>query len=267
MIKTLSSFLVEPIKSFTDNKELIVYLVKSELKSRHFRKVLGPLWWLFEPLSMSIIYFFLTTILFKSSSNSNQLLFILVAVIAWRWFSKSIDESPIILTSYGNILSRTNLPLLPFLYVAAGTQMIFFLAGLIVVFFLLALFGIHPTIYLLYLPLLILIQGTFNLGLSSLLARAGVYFKDLSSIVWVLTGIWFYLSPGIYSESLIPQEWRFFYDLNPWATLMPAYRDILINGAAPELTKLSIWFMVFLIMAIVGLRVISRNRGKLYKEL
>lgn len=242
-------------------------MVKAELKSRHFRKLLGPLWWLFEPLSMAVVYFFITTILFKYSTGEEHLLFILVAVITWRWFSKSIDESPTLMTSNAHIISRTNFPLLPLFYIFTTVQLTYFLIGLLVLFFFLAIYGIPITSNIVYLPVIMIVQGTFILGLSSLLSRAGIYLKDLSSVVWVFTGIWFYLSPGIYPESLIPQEWRLIYDINPWVTIFSAYRAVLIDGFLPDLTKLVLWFLVFLTMTVIGLKVVSRNRGRIYKEL
>ncbi len=265
--KILSSFFVNPVKEFLNNRELIFYMVKADLKSRHFRKLLGPLWWLFEPLMMSFVYLFLTTILLKSSSGSNQLLFILIAVISWRWFSKSVDESPAMLTSYGSVLSRTNLPLLPFVYVSTIVNLIYFLAGLSVVFAIILLFGVHITSNIIYLPFVMLVQISFIIGVTSILARAGVFLKDLVSATWVFTSIWFYLSPGIYSESLIPAGWKFYYNLNPWATILPAYRSILLGGDLPDFARLAIWFGIFLVMAIIGLKIVSRNRGRIYKVL
>ncbi len=267
LLKSITSFFVDPVKSFTENRDLILYMIKADLKARHFRKLLGPLWWLFEPIMMSLVYFFLTAILFKSSSGSHQLVFILISVIVWRWFSKSVDESPTMLTSFGSALSRTNIPLLPFLYVFTGVQLFYFLTGLVVIFAFLILFQIPLTMFLVYLPMIMLVQITFNIGVSSLLARAGAHLKDLANATWVFTSIWFYMSPGIYSESLIPAHWRFFYDLNPWATILPAYRSVFIDGTMPDLVKLSIWLGIFLIMAIIGLKVINRNRGRMYKVL
>jgi lipopolysaccharide transport system permease protein len=258
---------VEPVKSLTNNKDLISYMIKAELKSKHFRKLLGPLWWLFEPLAMAMTYYFLTIIVFHSSSGPNQFLFILVAVIAWRWFSKSIDESPLLLGSYASIIGRTNFPLLPLLYIYSGLQLVYFAAGIVVVFAFLAAYGIQLTYTIAFLPFVMLVQGTFIIGLSSILARVGVYIKDLGSAVWIFTSIWFYLSPGIYSESLVPQQLRVLYELNPWATIFPAYRAILIDGTAPDFTKLAIWLVIFSVMMIVGLRILSRNRGRIYKEL
>jgi len=263
----IHSLFLEPVKAFTNNKDLIMYLVKAEIKSRHFRKLLGPLWWLFEPLSMAIVYYFLTIIVFHSSTGSNQFLFILIAVITWRWFSKSIDESPLLLGSYASIIGRTNFPLLPLLYVYSGLQLVFFAAGIVVIFAFLAAYGIPLTYNIIFLPFIMLVQGTFIIGLSSILARVGVFVKDVGSAVWVFTGIWFYLSPGIYSETLIPQQYRFLYEINPWATIFPAYRAVLLDGTAPDFTKLAIWLGIFSVMMIIGLKVLSRNRGRIYKEL
>lgn len=267
MSKLLSSIFVEPVKLFVDNKDLIFYMVKAELKSKHFRKLLGPLWWLFEPLSMALVYFFLTTILFKSSTGPHQFLFILVAVISWRWFVRTIDDSPSLLHSYASIISRTNFPLLPLIYINAIVQLIYFLAGLVIIFAFLPIYGIPITANVLYLPLIMIVEGMFILGLGSLLARAGVHMRDLGSSVWVFTSIWFYLSPAIYPASLVPQNWRFLYDLNPWGIIFSSYRGVLIDGNQPDFFKLLIWAGIFFVMMVVGLKVVSRNRGRIFKEL
>jgi lipopolysaccharide transport system permease protein len=237
----------------------------AELKSRHFKKLLGPLWWLFEPLALAVVYFFLTIVVFRSSTGEHHLLFILIAVITWRWFSQSVDGAPGFFMQYASILTRTNFPLMPLMYVYSSIHAVYFLAGLVVIFGFLVAYSVPFTANLIFLPLIIGIQAMFNLGLSSLVAKAGIHIKDLMAATWVFTSIWFYISPGIYPESLVPEEWKFAYDLNPWATLFPAYRAVLLDGTMPDLGRLAIWAVVFLVMMIVGMKIISRNRGKLYK--
>ena len=88
-----------------------------------------------------------------------------------------------------------------------------------------------------------------TIAISSIIARIGIFFRDISGVVGVLVHIWFYLSPGFYLRFVVPDEYRFFYDLNPFATIFPAWRDVLIYGNQPDLVSLGILFAIFLPIA------------------
>lgn len=249
-------------------KDLIIEMVKAELRARHFQKLLGPIWWVLEPTFMALVYFFITTVMFRSSTGTNHLLFILTAVIAWRWFSRTIDNAPYTVVSYAGLFKQTNFPALIVLFVTAASEMIFFFFGMAVLVFFCVIYGIYPSVAYIYLPLIILTQLLLSFGMASILATLGVFVRDLGQLTYVVTAIWFYLSPGIYPIEWVPKHLLKIYYLNPFATIMPAYRSIIIEGKPPsDLSFLLIWSIVGVTMSIIGIRFFLHMRVKFYKYL
>jgi ABC-type polysaccharide/polyol phosphate export permease len=263
----LHEFFVNPFEEFYKYRELIFYQVKAEFKQKHFQKALGPLWWFGEPILMAMVYLFLTTILFRQTFGEHQLIIIVMSVLIWRWFSKSLDNAPMLLASFQFELKKTNLPILPLIFSNMLVESMFFGFALIVIIAGVLLSGIHMTVNVVYIPILVVLQFTMIVAFSSYLSKYGVLFKDLAQISWVFVAIWFYLSPGIYPERLIPDAYRWIYDLNPFATIFPAWRSVLIDGVQPDLVRLGIWFAVFLPLALVGLRSLNKSRAAFYKRL
>ncbi len=263
----MENFVIAPFREFYKYRELIAYQIKAEFKQKHFQKALGPLWWFGEPIFMATIFIFLTTFLFRQTFTEHYQITIIMSVLVWRWFSRSLDGAPILLLGFQHELKKTNLPILPLIFTNILVELMFFGFAIIVIIAGVIISGITLTIYALYLPLLVLIHLTLIVGFVTSLAKAGVFFRDISQIVWVFVGIWFYLSPGIYPERLIPDDYRWLYDLNPFATLFPAWRAILIEGVQPDLIRLGILFAIFIPFALLGLKTISSSRGAYFKRL
>lgn len=266
-MSSVSMFFLLPFQEFFKFKELIWYQIKAEFKQRHFQKILGPIWWLGEPLLLALMYVFITTFLFRYSLGEHHTISVIMSVLVWTWFARSIGGAPNLLVRFRNELTKTNLPILPLVLTHFLFQLMIFGFSLIVVFAGLLISGVELTWYTSYLPILILIQFTMIIAISTIIAKIGIFFRDISGIVSVLVHIWFYLSPAIYLRFVVPDEYRMIYDLNPFATIFPAWRDVLINGVQPDLIGLGILFVVFLPIAFYGLRTISINRAKYFKRL
>lgn len=248
-------------------RDLVYEAVRAELGARHFGKLLGPLWWLLEPLLMASLYFFITTVMFSFSGGTHFLMLILTSVIAYRWFSKTIDASPALVTSYQGVLKQTNFPVTVLLFVNVVTEAMFFLFGLAILLAASWLAGFPPSPALLALPLVILVEGTLILGIASFLALAGVYVRDLAQVVWLGTSVLFYLSPGIYPIERVPAGLRPFYGLNPFATILPSYVTVILDGTLPPLAPLLIWLVIGLLIALAGVVAFTRSRRRFFKLL
>jgi ABC-type polysaccharide/polyol phosphate export permease len=261
------NFLIFPFTEFYKYRELILYQLRAEFKEKHFQKALGPLWWFGEPFFIALTMIFLTEILFRRTFEENGFIIIIMSVLVWRWFSRSVDSSPYLLVNFQRELGNTNFPILPLVYTKILVEMVFFGFGLGIIFGIALLSGVTLTVNLIYLPIIMIIQLTFIIGLVTIFGKLGIFFKDLQMLIWPVISIWFYLSPGIYPETMIPDQYRWVYDLNPFATIFPAWRNVIVDGVQPDLMNLGIWFLVFLPIALFGVRDIVRSRGEYYKRL
>ena len=101
------------------------------------------------------------------------------------------------------------------------------------------------------LPVLLGLQFLLILGPAYLVGACNVRFRDTARITQVLLQLLLFLTPVFYATSSIPERWRFVYRLNPMATLVDAYRDVLLFGRAPDLDGLAIVFALSC-AAVVG---------------
>lgn len=266
-MSSLSKFFTTPFEEFYKYRELIFYQLKGELKRKHFGKILGPAWWIGEPLALGVMFVFITSFLFKDNFGEHHTITIIAGVLIWHWFSRSVAGSPNLLLGFRRELSMTNFPIYPLIYTNILNHLMVFGFSLIVIFIGLFISGVTLTPYVLYVPILVVVQLTIIIAIVTNMAKLGIFVRDITQVITVVVGILFFVSPIIYQKFLVPPEYRFWYDLNPLATLLPAWRDVLINGVQPDLVNLGIWFVVFLPIAFYGFRSLAKSRAEYYRRL
>jgi len=263
----LYELFVSPFAEFYKYRELIFYQVKADFKERHVQRALGPIWWFGQPLLMSLLFIFITTVLFRTTFSEHHIISIVMATLVWQWFVQSVNSSPDLLIGFQSELASTNLPIRPLVYSRMIVEMIIFGFSLLIIFAGLVISGVHFTVNVIYFPILIILQIIMITAITTHLAKFGLFYRDLSQVLWFVVAIWFFMSPGAYPKIAIPEQYLWLYDLNPWATIFPAWRDTLINGVQPDLSSLGIWFVIFIPLALWGLRSINKSRAKYYKRL
>lgn len=242
------------IERFLSDLGRIGSIVTSEAKSRIFDKVLGILWLLIEPIIMAGLYFFITTVVFSFGGEQRQFLFILTAVIFWRWFSRTIDGSPLAIVGYAAVLKQTRFPVIMVVLAFMGTELFFFAMSMVVLIFFLAFYGHFPNFHYVYLPIVMVTQFSMMLFFTLVFSAMGTFVKDLGGLLYAVTSVWWYLSPGIYPVSKIPEKWMWVYLLNPFAHILPAYRDIMIDNTTPNLLPLLAIFCGFTALSILAIK-------------
>ena len=226
-------------------RDLLYYLVVRELKARYKGSLLGFLWTLVNPLLMMMVFTAVFTIITPNTTVPKYPVFLLCGLLPWNFFSAGV------MTSIGSVVGNSNLvkkvyfprEVLPIASVLA--QLVNFLLALVVLFALLFIFqaDISPYVYLL--PLVILIQTIFITGLALFLSAVNVYYRDTMMIMDVVILAWFFLTPIFYPLQILPQSYeafgvtlnihRLMYILNPMASIINAYRDLLYLGTYTEI--------------------------------
>jgi ABC-type polysaccharide/polyol phosphate export permease len=109
------------------------------------------------------------------------------------------------------------------------------------------------TLRYLLLPVLIVITMLFSSGVGMLFGASMVVFRDMKNLLSFILMIWMYLTPIFYPITIVPEEYRFFYYLNPLTSLVQAFRWVLLGqGELPESTYLIISFLVAAIFWFAG---------------
>ena len=215
-------------------RSLIGNLVAKDLKVRYKSSVLGFFWSLLNPLLMMLVFTFVFTKLL-GETIPNFPVFVLIGLLSWNWTSTSISGGTTSLVDNASLINKVYFPriLLP-ISVVASTMANFILA-LPALLLIMALFGRPFTPWLLYVPVIVVVQAIFLAALLLLLAPLHVYFRDTSVLVEVGLTAWFFMTPIFYpAEAVVPTLAAWMYRLNPMAAIIAEYRTILYSGGVPD---------------------------------
>ena len=243
---------LEMVWVFFRNSNLIIDLIKREVVGRYRGSSMGLLWSFFNPILMLIIYTFVFSIVFKarwpggSESKTEFALVLFSGLMVFNLFSECINRAPSLILNNANYVKKVIFPLEILPIVALGAAFFHFAISLIVwlVFFFI-FFGLpKPEIFLLLavlIPLMFLIMG-LSWGLASL----GVYLRDVSQVVGVLTTVLMFMSPIFYPISALPEQYRALMHLNPLTFSVEQARDVMIWGKGINWSDWSLQLLVSL---------------------
>lgn len=210
---------------------LIQSLVARELKARYRGSVLGFLWSFINPLLLLAIYSFIFTTIIPNRTGGLQpyALFMLCGILPWTWFSASLTEASGSLIAGGNLIKKVLFPAEVLPIVSVLTNMVhFFLALPIIAGVLIAYRHWPDAAGLLWLPVVVLVQLVFTIGLALVLAALTVHFRDIRDILANVLMLWFFTTPIIYAwnqDEVAP--YRRFFNANPFTHLAVSYQEIL----------------------------------------
>ena len=248
----------ELLKSFWQNRSLIKALVQREVVGRYRGSFMGILWSFFNPVFMLVVYTFVFSVVFKarwsggSDSKTEFALILFAGLIIFNFFAECFNRSPTLILSNANYVKKVIFPLEILPYVSLGSALFHMIISLTV--WLIAyviLFGApHATVILF--PLIILPLLFLTLGLTWLLASLGVYMRDVSQFVGILTTVLMFLSPIFYPASALPETYRHLLMLNPLTPAIEYARDVLFFGTFPDFKILAAYVVASAVIAWVG---------------
>ncbi len=242
-------------------REMYKNMVKRNLRTRYKASFFGFLWTFINPLLQLVVY----SVVFSSIMRMNVAhypMFLFVVLLPWIFFASTTQEAASLIVSNSNIVKKVYFPreILPLASVTAGIVNL----GLsfIIALIALLLFHIPLTPSLIALPLVMVIEFIFTLGVSLVVSAVNVYFRDVEHIYGILIMAWFYLTPIVYPLNFVPVKYLNYLFLNPMVTLMEAYRDILYYGIFPYFPGLGMFTLMSIGILVFGYLVFIRlSRG------
>jgi lipopolysaccharide transport system permease protein len=254
--------MVKRLQELWKYKDLVRNLVVRDLKVRYKNSVLGVAWSLVNPLLMMVVYTIVFKFLAGTSDLPNYPVFILCALLPWNFFSTSVLQATDSIVAAAPLIKKVYFPreVLPISIVLSN--LVNFVIALPVLF-LLALVTNHPiTPYIALLPLIILVEISFILGIALLTATINVFYRDTRHILDVLMLAWIFLTPIFYPITTVREQATvlgitfnmqvWLRRLNPMASIIASYRDILYWGMPSGLDFLLRTALTSLIILIVG---------------
>jgi len=266
--------MIEHLRELFRHRQLIWVLVSRELKARYRGTVLGFLWSFINPLLLMTVY----TVVFGYIMPGARLggfednkwmyaLFLFNGILPWTWFSSSIIECSNVLMVHGALIKKIKFPIevLPIMVVI--TNMIHFIFGLPILIAFFLIFGKALSWWVLFLPISMIIQFFFTLGLGFLISALAVHFRDIKDILTNLITIWFFATPIIYAMEAAPKAVQTLLNLNPMTHIIRSYQFAFFLGSLPNWKKLSVTVAVGLLFFYLGYLLFDKLRDTYVEEV
>lgn len=230
LIKNIK-FILQLIRELKNSKSLIWSLSKNDFKTKYAGSYLGIFWAFIQPVITVITYWFVFQVGFKSQPISDFpfLLWLVVGLVPWFFFSEAIINATSSMIEYSYLVKKVlfKISILPIVKIMSA-----FFVHLFFVIFTIILFGIYgyyPDIHVLQIIYYTLCTFVLVLGISYATSAIIVFFKDLGQIVSIILQIGIWLTPIMWSDSIIPSKYKWIFKLNPMYYIVQGYRDSFIN--------------------------------------
>ncbi|HEX5502391.1 MAG TPA: ABC transporter permease [Thermomicrobiales bacterium] len=221
------------------NRALLRIWVQYNVQSRYAQAILGILWIILLPLSTAVIMSVVFSQIMRISvGNVPFIAFFLAGLVPWGLFNQAISSGMRSILGAMGLINQIYFPREIIVLSALGEALVdtaFMFVALLAID---AIVGVWPNRLFVVLPLLLLIEVAFSLGLMLLVSWLSVLVRDVPQLVSVVLQLVFYLCPIIYPISIVPERYRFFFALNPLAVLIDAFRAVIVYDRAPVWSSL-----------------------------
>ena len=241
-------------------RDLIILFVKRDFVAVYKQTVLGPLWHFIQPLFASAVYVIFGSFAKIPTDELPRVLFCLTGVILWNYFSSCLTKTSNTFIGNAHIFGKVYFPRLAIpISVIISNLMSFFIQLLLLVPFLIYYRNnIHPNIFILTIPFLIVIIGMMGLGFGVIVSSLTIKYRDLIYLISFSVQLAMYATPVIYPLSLIPERFRFVASLNPLSPVMEVFRYALLGKGTYTIHSVLYSVCFAVIIMVIGIVLFNR---------
>jgi lipopolysaccharide transport system permease protein len=235
-------------------RELLYFLVWRTVKVRYKQTVIGSAWAIVQPFMTMIIFTLIFGHFAKIPSDGLPYsIFAYTALLPWNYFSQAITRSGAGLVSNTNLIQKVYFPrlIIPMAEVVAPLIDLFISFWVLLV--MMVWFSIAPGRGILALPLFLLLALMTALAMGLWLSALNTRYRDVGHTIPFLTQVWMYACPVAYPVSLIPEQWRLLYGLNPMVGVIEGFRWTLLGKEAPALGVIAAGAAVAVVLLLGGI--------------
>lgn len=244
------------LREVWEYRDLLLMLVKRDFITFYKQTVLGPLWFIVQPLLTTGIYMILFGNIAKLSTDGMpQILFYLSGITVWNYFSESLTKTSSVFTSNAGMFGKVYFPrlIMPLSIVASSlmkfaVQFAIFL--LILLYFVLFTNTVNPNWWILITPLLILLMAMFALGMGMIFSSLTTKYKDLTFLLAFGTQLFMYITPVVYPISALPEKFQFLVYINPLSSIFQCFRYAFLGSGSFEITNI-VWSSIAITLILI----------------
>ncbi|MFA5894327.1 MAG: ABC transporter permease [Candidatus Shapirobacteria bacterium] len=250
-------------------RELLWQMVGREVKARYKQSVLGYFWVILNPLAQMLVMSFAFSVIMRIPTNASSHIpysvFLFVGLLPWTLFSNSLSFSCSSLVSSASLITKIYFPRTILVLATTIAKIIDFLFALSILVFYMIAYQIPINVNILWVIPIFIIQQIFTLGLSLFFAAANLLYRDIQFLLNLVLMLWMYLTPIIYPADIVPERYKFLFQLNPMAVIINAYRQTILGGGEPNYLSLTIALILSIFTLLTGLAYF-KSREKIFAD-
>jgi lipopolysaccharide transport system permease protein len=253
VIEPLSGWRPIDLRELWEYRDLLYFLVWRDIKVRYAQSVLGVGWAVIQPVFLMIVFTIVFGKLAKlSTDGAPQTIFYYTALVPWGYFSTALTDSTSSLIQSASMLTRVYFPRLIMPLVSVLAKLVDFVIAFLLLIGLMLWFRTIPTIWALTLPGLILLMMLTASGLGMWLTALSIQYRDVKYGLNFGVQLMMYAAPIVYPASLIPEQYRLLYGLNPMAGIVEGFRSALLATNPMPWDLLAVGTASAFVIAITG---------------
>tara|TARA_R110000803_G_scaffold193552_3_gene256508 strand:- start:2945 stop:3739 length:795 start_codon:yes stop_codon:yes gene_type:complete len=229
----------EFLRPLWQNRHFVPAAISGEFKSRVARSKIGTLWFVLQPLAMATIYaLVLSEVLGAKLGGVERAgaysVYLLAGIMAWSLFTEILTRCINMFLEYANVLKKISFPKVYLPIVILGGALINNVLLFVTVAAIIALYGFYPQFgwIALILPMTVSIMLAFGVGV--VLGVMNIFTRDVAQVMTVVTNLWFWLTPIVYTDDMVGSTMGRFLVLNPMTPVVKFYHDVLVYQVTPN---------------------------------
>lgn len=267
--------MIKPIANLYAYRELMVVLAWKNIAVRYKQAYLGIAWAVLKPLMLMLIFTLVKSFVGIDSGNIPYPILTFAALMPWTFFQEAASEGVNSVVGNASLIRKIYFPREIFPLTSVITKLVELGINFLILAGLMVYYQMAPTIYILWVPVIIAYTILAALGIAMAGAAVNVHYRDVATALPVLFSLLMYASPVIYPLSLVKEkllvnqaagEWSnllyTIYTLNPLAGIIDAFQQVVLRGQPPDLTAM--WPGMVLTIALLPLSYLFFKRAESY---
>jgi lipopolysaccharide transport system permease protein len=216
-------------------RELFRVLAWRDLAVRYKQTAIGAAWALIRPLLTMVVF----TIIFgriaklPSDGTAPYPLMVFAGMLPWTFFTTGLSEASNSLVNNANLISKVYFPRLIVPTATVVVAFVDFLVTFSLLIVLMAWYRFLPDWRMLVLPAFILLAFVASMGPALWITALNVKYRDFRYVIPFIVQFGLYVSPVGFSLSVVPEEWRLLYSVNPMVGVIDGFRWCILGGQSP----------------------------------
>ena len=263
-IKAESSLFAINFREIWHYRDLLFMLVKRDFITFYKQTILGPLWFIVQPLLTTLIFVILFGNIAKLSTDGiPQLAFYLAGITIWNYFSESLTKTSSVFTANASIFGKVYFPrlIMPLSIVASSLLKFavqFALFILVVLYYTFVAQSIQPNLWILFTPVLILLMALFALGVGMIFSSLTTKYKDLTFLLAFGIQLFMYITPVVYPSSALPEKFQILAKINPLSSIFECFRYAYLGTGTFTIADSLISTLVIVFLFFAGVLVFNK---------